>query len=91
MAIYAIGDLQGCYDPFRRLLDAIEFDPHEDTLWLAGGRDRLVPPAAVKRAAERVQQGQFQRLRGAGHAPFIGHREPFVQAIKTFLGEATCH
>ncbi|MEM1439026.1 MAG: symmetrical bis(5'-nucleosyl)-tetraphosphatase [Pseudomonadota bacterium] len=36
MAIYAIGDLQGCYDPFRRLLDAIEFDPNHDTLWLTG-------------------------------------------------------
>lgn len=36
MAIYAIGDLQGCYDPFRRLLDAIDFDPDRDTLWLTG-------------------------------------------------------
>ena len=36
MATYAIGDLQGCYDPFRRLLDAIEFDPDNDTLWLTG-------------------------------------------------------
>ena len=25
MAVYAIGDLQGCYDPFRRLLDADRF------------------------------------------------------------------
>ena len=36
MAIYAIGDLQGCYDPFRRLLDMIKFDPAKDTLWLTG-------------------------------------------------------
>jgi bis(5'-nucleosyl)-tetraphosphatase (symmetrical) len=36
LAIYAIGDLQGCYDPFRRLLDAIDFEPSRDTLWLAG-------------------------------------------------------
>ena len=36
MAQYAIGDLQGCYDPFRRLLDKISFDPAEDTLWLTG-------------------------------------------------------
>ncbi len=36
MAVYAIGDLQGCYDPFRHLLDAIDFAPGRDTLWLAG-------------------------------------------------------
>jgi len=36
MAVYAIGDLQGCYDPFCRLLDAIDFDEGRDTLWLTG-------------------------------------------------------
>ena len=36
MAVYAIGDLQGCYDPFRHLLDEIDFDPDDDTLWLTG-------------------------------------------------------
>lgn len=36
MAVYAIGDLQGCYDPFRRLLDDIRFEPSTDTLWLVG-------------------------------------------------------
>lgn len=36
MAIYAIGDIQGCYDPFRRLLDKIQFSPEKDKLWIAG-------------------------------------------------------
>jgi bis(5'-nucleosyl)-tetraphosphatase (symmetrical) len=36
MAQYAIGDLQGCYDPFRRLLDKIAFNPDFDRLWLTG-------------------------------------------------------
>ena len=36
MAQYAIGDLQGCYDPFRRLLDKVDFDPAQDKLWLTG-------------------------------------------------------
>jgi len=36
LAVYAIGDLQGCYDPFRRLLDKLRFDPHKDRLWLTG-------------------------------------------------------
>jgi bis(5'-nucleosyl)-tetraphosphatase (symmetrical) len=33
---YVIGDLQGCYDPFRRLLDKIAFDPAKDRLWITG-------------------------------------------------------
>jgi bis(5'-nucleosyl)-tetraphosphatase (symmetrical) len=36
VAEYAIGDLQGCYDPFRHLLDKISFNPREDRLWLTG-------------------------------------------------------
>ncbi len=36
MAVYAIGDIQGCYDQLRRLLDLIEFEPENDKLWLAG-------------------------------------------------------
>lgn len=36
MPTYAIGDIQGCYAEFRALLDAIEFDPQHDELWLVG-------------------------------------------------------
>lgn len=36
MATFAIGDLQGCYQAFRQLLDLIHFDPANDKLWLVG-------------------------------------------------------
>jgi len=59
-------------------------------LWIAGGRDRLVPPAAMERAAALMDSGFYQRIRGAGHAPFIGHAAAFTAALERFLrpGEA---
>ncbi|MFT6732526.1 MAG: bis(5'-nucleosyl)-tetraphosphatase (symmetrical) [Polaribacter sp.] len=36
MATYAIGDIQGCYQSFIKLLKKINFNPGNDQLWLAG-------------------------------------------------------
>ncbi len=36
MALYLIGDLQGCDDALRRLLDKLDFSPSRDTLFLLG-------------------------------------------------------
>jgi bis(5'-nucleosyl)-tetraphosphatase (symmetrical) len=36
MATYAIGDIQGCFASFMRLLEHCRFDPAVDRLWLAG-------------------------------------------------------
>jgi bis(5'-nucleosyl)-tetraphosphatase (symmetrical) len=36
MSIYAIGDIQGCYNELQRLLERIGFDPAHDRLWFVG-------------------------------------------------------
>ncbi len=36
MALYAIGDIQGCHAEFCQLLDLIAFSPSSDRLWLVG-------------------------------------------------------
>ena len=36
MAVYAIGDLHGCYREFKKLLEKIEFDHDKDQLYLVG-------------------------------------------------------
>ena len=36
MAVWAVGDIQGCYKSFMELLEKIQFNPKVDKLWVAG-------------------------------------------------------
>ncbi|MEG3753866.1 symmetrical bis(5'-nucleosyl)-tetraphosphatase [Psychromonas arctica] len=36
MATYIVGDIQGCYEELRQLLDLAEFDTQQDELWVTG-------------------------------------------------------
>ena len=51
------------------------------SVWIAGRRDRLVPPAAMAWSAEQCG-GRFVEIPHAGHAPFIGHADAVVDALQ---------
>lgn len=59
MSIYAIGDIQGCYDELQELLSLIGFDAQQDQLWLCGdlvnrGRQSLEVLRFVRDLGERA-------------------------------------
>jgi len=59
MAIYAVGDLQGCLEPLKCLLKKVKFDWEKDTLWIVGdivnrGPDSLRTLRFLYKNRERV-------------------------------------
>jgi pimeloyl-[acyl-carrier protein] methyl ester esterase len=57
------------------------------SVWIAGQRDRLVPPAAMAWSAAQCG-GRFVTIPHAGHAPFIGHVDAVAAALQPLFALA---
>ena len=55
------------------------------SLWLAGRRDRLVDPRAMRDAAASAPEAEFHLVEHAGHAPFLTHADAVAARLDAFL------
>jgi bis(5'-nucleosyl)-tetraphosphatase (symmetrical) len=67
MATYVIGDLQGCFDALQRLLQHVNYQPQQDTLWFCGD--------LIARGPQSLECLQFIRSLGASAVTVLGNHD----------------
>jgi bis(5'-nucleosyl)-tetraphosphatase (symmetrical) len=78
MAIYVIGDVQGCYGNLKKLLKAIDFDKQSDRLWFVGD--------LVNRGPQSLKTLRFIRSLGESAVSVLGNHDLHLLAL--YYGQA---
>ena len=75
MAVYAIGDIHGCYDPLLNLVDSIKFDPSRDKLWFVGD--------LVNRGPKSLEVLRFVKGLGNSAITVLGNHDLYLLALQS--------
>ncbi|MDQ6984109.1 MAG: symmetrical bis(5'-nucleosyl)-tetraphosphatase [Ghiorsea sp.] len=76
MAVYVVGDIQGCYKPLKALLKQVKFNPKQDVLWCAGDM--------VNRGPDSLKVLRYLKILGDACVCVLGNHD--IQLLAYYAG-----